>query len=247
MQFENSFDVEAPVDEVYKALLDVERVAPCVPGAEVLEQNGEDSYKVAIKVKVGPMSMQYKGDVEIVERDEASHRAVMRAKAREARGQGTANADVVLTLASEGDARTHGTMATDVQLSGRVASMGRGIIQDVSARIIDQFSANLAEMLGGGGEPAAEPAVAPAAEPQPVPGPSEPAAAEPAPPAPAPPPEPPKAATTPPRPKAAPATEAELSATDVAGAVIAGRLKDPKVLAAVVGGALLVGYLLGRR
>jgi carbon monoxide dehydrogenase subunit G len=248
MQFENSFDVEAPVDEVYKALLDVERVAPCVPGAEVLEQNGEDSYKVAIKVKVGPMSMQYKGDVEIVERDEASHRAVMRAKAREARGQGTANADVILTLAPEGDARTHGTMATDVQLSGRVASMGRGIIQDVSARIIDQFSANLAEMLGGRGEEpqaAAEPAAATATAPETVAATETPAATEPPKPQPAP--EAPKAATTPPRPKAAPAAEAELSATDLAGAVIAGRLKDPKVLAGVVGGALVVGYLLGRR
>ncbi len=236
MQFENSFDVEAPVDEVYKALLDVERVAPCVPGAEVLEQNGEDSYKVAIKVKVGPMSMQYKGDVEIVSRDPATHRAVMRAKAREARGQGTANADVVLTLAPEGDARTHGTMATDVQLSGRVASMGRGIIQDVSARIIDQFSANLAEMLGGEGEPEApQPDAAPATEPQTVPATEAPAATEP--PAPAP----------PPKPKPAPAAEAELNATDIAGAVIVGRLKDPKVIAGVVGGAIVVGYLLGRR
>ena len=111
MQFENTFDVEAPVDEVYAALLDVERVAPCVPGAEVLEQTGEDAYKVAIKVKVGPMSMQYKGDVEIVERDPSAHRAVMRAKTREARGQGTANADVVMHLASEGADRTHGTIA----------------------------------------------------------------------------------------------------------------------------------------
>jgi carbon monoxide dehydrogenase subunit G len=143
MEFENTFDVPAPLDEVYAALLDVERVAPCVPGAEVLEQTGENAYKVAIKVKVGPMAMQYRGDVEIVEKDPDRHRAVMRARAREARGQGNVNSDVVITLTADGG-RTHGTIATDVQLSGRAASMGRGIIQDVSARIVDQFAANLA-------------------------------------------------------------------------------------------------------
>ena len=108
MQFENTFDVEAPIDEVYAALLDVERVAPCVPGAEVLEQTGDDAYKVGIKVKVGPMSMQYKGDVEVVEQDPSAHRAVLRTKMREARGQGTANADVVMNLSSEGDDRRTG-------------------------------------------------------------------------------------------------------------------------------------------
>ena len=235
MQFENTFDVPAPIDEVYAALLDVERVAPCVPGAEVLEQTGDDAYKIAIKVKVGPMSMQYKGDVEIVDRDPATKRAVMKAKAREARGQGTANADVVMTLAEEeGGSRTHGTIATEVQLSGRVASMGRGIIQDVSARIIDQFSENLAEMLSGGeAEPAVEPEPAPA---RPVAGNGAPSAATAAPPRP----EPPKAAP----PKAA---EAELSATDLAGAAIAGRLRDPKVLVAALAGAVALGYVLGRR
>ena len=79
MEFENQFDVPAPIDEVYAALLDVQRVAPCVPGAEVLEQTGDDTYKVAIKVKVGPMSMTYTGDVEFVEKDDAAHRAVMHA------------------------------------------------------------------------------------------------------------------------------------------------------------------------
>src|SRR3954452_20897488 len=138
MQFENTFDVDAPIEQVWKTLLDVERVAPCVPGAEVLEQTGEDSYKVAIKVKVGPMSMQYKGDVDIVEADAAAHRAKMRTKARESRGQGTANADVTMSLSDQGGGRTHGTITTDVQLSGRVAAMGRGIIQDVSAKLVDQ-------------------------------------------------------------------------------------------------------------
>src|SRR5690349_19333541 len=154
MEFENTFDVPAPIDEVYAALLDVERVAPCVPGAEVLEQSGEDSYKVAIKVKVGPMSMKYMGDVEIVEKDESAHRAVMRAKAREARKQGTVNSLVVMQLTGAGG-RTTGEISSEVQLSGHVATMGRGIMQDVSARIINKFSENLAAMLAGPGEAAA--------------------------------------------------------------------------------------------
>jgi uncharacterized protein len=230
MEFENSFDVPAPIEEVYAALLDVQRVAPCVPGAEVLEQTGADAYKVAIKVKVGPMSMKYTGDVEIVEKDEAAHRAVMRAKAREARGQGTVNSHVEMRLTGE-NGRTQGTISTDVQLSGRVASMGRGIIQDVSAKIVDQFSANLAEMLSGTAAAPAEPAPAAAAPP-----------AEPAPAAAAPS-EAPRAAEPPPR----PAVSAELSATSVAGAVIAGRLREPKGMATALGAAVLIGFLLGRR
>jgi carbon monoxide dehydrogenase subunit G len=253
MQFENTFDVDAPIDEVYAALLDVERVAPCVPGAEVLEQTGDDAYKVGIKVKVGPMTMQYKGDVEVVEQDPAAHRAVLRTKMREARGQGTANADVVVTLASEDAARTHGTIATEVQMSGRVASMGRGIIQDVSGRIIDQFSANLAEMLGGGAaaEPAAEapqatePQTVPAAE-APQAATAEPASAQASPPPP-PPPHAGRPTPPPPPPRKAPAADAELSAAGLAGAVIAGRLKDPKVLAGALAGTFVLGYLIGRR
>src|SRR5919206_4414884 len=98
MEFENEFDVKAPLDEVWDAMLDVERVAPCVPGAEVLERSGEDAYKVGIKVKVGPVSMQYRGEVEIVSKDPESHSALMSAKARESRGQGTATAHVRMHL-----------------------------------------------------------------------------------------------------------------------------------------------------
>ena len=226
MEFENTFDVPAPIDEVYAALLDVQRVAPCVPGAEVLEQTGEDSSKIAIKVKVGPMSMKYTGDVEIVEQDEATHRAVMRAKAREARGQGTVNSLVVMQLTGA-DGRTTGAITTDVQLSGRVASMGRGIIQDVSARIVDQFSENLATMLSGPVEAPEAAAVAAAEAPAGGPAPS--------------------AAAPPPPPKPQPAAASELSAAAVAGAVVMGRLKEPKGLAAALGLALLIGFLLGRR
>jgi carbon monoxide dehydrogenase subunit G len=150
MKFENTFAVDAPIDEVYATLLDVERVAPCVPGAEVLEKTGDDAYQIAIKVRVGPISMTYRGNVEIVERDEAAHRAVMRARARETRGQGTADARVDLSLTQDG-ATTNGTMVADVQLAGRAAAMGRGVIQDVSAKIVTTFSQNLEAMLAGGG------------------------------------------------------------------------------------------------
>jgi uncharacterized protein len=146
MEFQNRFAVTAPIDDVWETLLDVERVAPCVPGAQVLERSGEDAYKVGIKVKVGPVSMQYKGDVEIVERDPEGHRAVMSAKAKETRGQGTANARVEMRLAQQGE-RTEGTIATDVQLSGKAAAMGQGVIQDVSTRLVDTFADNLASML----------------------------------------------------------------------------------------------------
>jgi carbon monoxide dehydrogenase subunit G len=226
MEFENTFDVAAPIDEVWATLLDVERVAPCVPGAEVLERVGENAYKVAIKVRVGPMSMQYRGDIEIVDTDPATHTANMRARARETRGQGNADADVRMQLREEGG-RTHGTIHTEVQLSGRVAAMGRGIIADVSGKIVDQFSENLAAMLAAGG-----PAPAAAAE-QPVP--------EGAPTgAPAPPPR-----TTPPAP--APAGGGELSALSLAGAVVKGRLKEPRTLAGVLGAVALLAFVLGRR
>src|SRR3954447_127250 len=123
MKFENTFAVDAPIDEVYATLLDVERVAPCVPGAEVLEKTGDNAYQVAIKVRVGPISMTYRGNVEIVERDDENHRAVMRARARETRGQGTADARVDLSLEQE-SATTKGTMIADVQLAGRAAARG---------------------------------------------------------------------------------------------------------------------------
>src|SRR3712207_9419328 len=100
MRFENSFDVDAPLERVWQAMLDVERVPPTVPGAQVLERVGDDAYKVAIKVRVGPMSMQYRGDVEIVDTDPASHTATLRARARETRGQGNADADVQIGRAS---------------------------------------------------------------------------------------------------------------------------------------------------
>src|SRR3954454_11937375 len=260
MKFENTFEVDAPIDEVYNALLDVERVAPCVPGAEVLEKTGEDSYQVAIKVKVGPISMTYKGTVEIVERDDEHHRAVMRARARETRGQGTADARVEMTLTEEGPERTKGTIVSDVQLAGRAAAMGRGVIQDVSAKIVTTFSQNLEQMLGGGG-PAAEPqatgpeappanpaaAAAPATGAEAGGGPEAAAATAPPPPGTVGAPTPPTPPTPPPPPRPQPAEESALPVGQIVGSVLVSRLKDPKVLGAIGASAVVVFAVVRRR
>src|SRR5918997_1479494 len=136
MRFENAFAVGAPVDEVWDTVLDVERVAPTVPGAKVLEKTSDTAYKVGIKVKLGPMTMQYKGDVEIVEADDSAHRAAMKVRAKKSRGQGTADADVTMELSGEGE-RTEGKIVTEVKVSGKAASMGRGVMQDVAGRMVD--------------------------------------------------------------------------------------------------------------
>jgi len=246
MEFQNDFDVKAPLEEVWDTMLDVERVAPCVPGAQVLERTSDDSYKVGIKVKVGPVQMQYRGEVEIVERDDSSHSAVMSARAREARGQGTANASVKMHLSGNGD-ETHGSMVTEVQLSGRAAAMGQGVIKDVSAKIVDQFAENLATMLGGGGAeaPAEEAAASPegATEEKPE-QPAEAASGAPAGRA-----EPAAAAQalggTPPTGAAEPGvTDDVFDAGALAKSMAAERLRDPRVL---IGLALLLLFLLRRR
>ncbi len=252
MRFDNTFDVDAPVDEVYATLLDVERVAPCVPGAEVLGQTGEDAYEVAIKVKVGPISMTYRGTVEIVERHPEDHRAIMRARARETRGQGTADARVEMSLTEDGST-SHGTIVSEVQLAGRAAAMGRGVIQDVSAKIVDTFSKNLETMLAG--EPATAPAGASSATPAAAaaaPAAPEGAGATGAPPtAPSPQAAPagagasapasaqaPRAVPPPAPPAAAPAAESSLPVGQIVGSVVASRLKDPRVIAGAVASAL---------
>jgi carbon monoxide dehydrogenase subunit G len=219
VEFENSFEVAAPVERAWETLLDVERVAPCMPGAEVLERTGDDAFKVGIKVKVGPVSMQYRGDVEIVERDDQAHRAVMRANAKETRGQGTASADVEMRLSGNG--ATTATIVTRLQVRGRAASMGQGVMQDVAGKLVETFAANLGAML------AAEPAAAPGPEPVVA------AAAGDGPP------------PSPPRPSPPPAQE--LSALSLAGSVVADRLRDPRRLAITLGGVVLILLWLLRR
>jgi hypothetical protein len=129
--------VGVPVERAWELLTDVEGIAPCMPGAQLQEIEG-DEYRGIVKVKVGPITAQYKGVARFLERDEAAHRAVLRAEGRETRGQGNANATITARLEADGDA-TNVTVVTDLTITGRVAQFGRGVLADVSAKLLGQF------------------------------------------------------------------------------------------------------------
>ncbi|GLB65699.1 SRPBCC family protein [Arthrobacter mangrovi] len=154
MDLERTFTVNAPIGTVWDALMDIERVAGCVPGAQVLQKLSEDTYQVGMKVKLGPVSMQYKGTLNVVERDEAARRAVMEGQAQETHGQGTAKARVDLRLAEEGSTTT-GTAAAAITLSGKAAVMGRSVIGSVADQLLGVFTGNLQSMLNSSSAPAA--------------------------------------------------------------------------------------------
>jgi carbon monoxide dehydrogenase subunit G len=137
MELTNEFRVGVAPDEAWRLLTDVERIAPCMPGAELQEVEG-DEYRGVVKVKVGPITAQYKGTATFIEQDEAARRAVLRAEGRETRGQGNANATISATLTPDGDG-THVSVVTDLAITGRVAQFGRGVLADVSAKLLDQF------------------------------------------------------------------------------------------------------------
>jgi carbon monoxide dehydrogenase subunit G len=148
VKLDHAFEVAAPVETVWGFLLDLERVAPCLPGGEVTEKVDDRNYKANVKVKLGPMQLTYRGDITIAEADEAERRTVMEAKANEARGQGTARATITTRLAAH-DGGTRAEVTTDLQLTGRVAQMGRGIVEDVSNRLLGQFAECLSERAAG--------------------------------------------------------------------------------------------------
>jgi carbon monoxide dehydrogenase subunit G len=158
VRLEHSFVVDAPPEAVWPLLLNVERVAPCLPGTESVQRVDDRTYRVAVVVALGPMRLSYRGEVAIAETDEATRTAVMAAKATEARGQGTARATITTTLLPEG-AGTRAGVVTDLQLTGRVAQMGRGIVVDVSNRLLGEFAECLGRTLtaSGGEAPAAKP------------------------------------------------------------------------------------------
>ena len=160
MDLDSAFTVTAPIDQVWATLMDFEEVAGCVPGAQVLNKLSEDAYQVGMKVKLGPVTMQYKGQMEVVERDEQAYRAVLKGSAKETRGQGTAQATAHLQLLEDGPT-TRGTVHADVALSGRAAAMGQGVIGSVTDSIMGQFATNLQTMLTGAGAPAAAEAAVP--------------------------------------------------------------------------------------
>ena len=161
MLVENRFSVPVPIDQAWDALLDVERIAPCLPGA-TLDGRAGDAFTGRVKVKVGPIQLAYRGEAVIAEQDVTAYRAVIMASGKETRGSGGASARVVATL-SEGQGETHVDVHTELDLSGKPAQFGRSIITEVSGRLLDQFAGNLASLLSAPDEPEPVAAEEPAA------------------------------------------------------------------------------------
>jgi carbon monoxide dehydrogenase subunit G len=157
MRFQNEIEVAAPPDELFAFVSDVERVAPCLPGAAIDGRDG-DEYQGSMKVKVGPITGTYKGKMRFVERDEDARRAVMSARAAEVNGQGDAEATITTQIEEAGEGSSRIRMDTDLQIRGRVAQFGRGAMEKISQRMFDEFARNLEqEMTGGDGKEAPAP------------------------------------------------------------------------------------------
>lgn len=137
MELTNDFRVGISVPEAWKVLTDVERIAPLLPGAQLQEVEG-DEYRGVVKVKVGPITAQYKGAASFVERDEAAGKVVLSASGRDTRGQGNASATITATMQADGDG-TKVTVVTDLTVTGKVAQFGRGVLAEVSAKLLGQF------------------------------------------------------------------------------------------------------------
>jgi carbon monoxide dehydrogenase subunit G len=170
VELTNRFRVSVPIEEAWKVLTDLELIAPCMPGAQLQEVEG-DEYRGIVKVKVGPITAQYKGSARFLKRDDGAHEAVLKAEGRDTRGQGNANATITATLRGDGDG-TAVTVVTDLTITGKVAQFGRGVLVDVSGKLLNQFVDCLEhDLLGGGAEQqaGAEPAPAAAAALAPVP------------------------------------------------------------------------------
>jgi uncharacterized protein len=153
MEITDSFRVSTSLDDTWKVLLDIEGIAPCLPGAQLQEVEG-DEYRGVVKVKVGPITAQYKGTAKLAEVDEAGRRIVIDASGRDTRGQGNAKATIVVTMQAEG-AGTKVDVATDLSVTGKVAQFGRGVLADVSGKLMGQFVENLERDVlttAGGGD-----------------------------------------------------------------------------------------------
>jgi carbon monoxide dehydrogenase subunit G len=164
MEIANRFTVDAPPQTAYEALIDLEQIGPCIPGATIGPAEADGAHPAHIAVKLGPMRMTYAGKVRIVEQDRSARRAVLAADVKEARGQGSARATMTMRVGEDGPGASVES-ATEVQMTGRAAQMGRGLIEDVAGRLVREMADNLGALL-------ATPAPAPSA-----------AAADPAPPA----------------------------------------------------------------
>ena len=171
MEFENSFNVEVPVDEAWAILTDIERIAPCMPGAELTEIVDENRFKGKVSVRLGPVALTFAGEASFEDRDDAGHSARVKAQGRDARGRGGANANVDFRLVPDEDGNTRVEIRTDLQLSGSVAQYGRGVgmIKDVAGQLIERFSEALHEQIAAQRETAAAEDAPEAAAPPPAP------------------------------------------------------------------------------
>jgi len=162
----NEFTVNLPIDEAWPIICDVERIAPCLPGAELQEIEGT-TYRGVVKIKLGAITANFKGEAEFVERDDTAHRAKLAASGRDTGGRGNARADVTAEAESLSPTSTKCTVTAELNITGKVAQFGRGIMGDVSKKLIDQFSSNLNTMLDeerAGVADAPAPAPAPASD-----------------------------------------------------------------------------------
>jgi carbon monoxide dehydrogenase subunit G len=153
MEINDSFRVSTPIDATWKVMLDIEGIAPCLPGAQLQEIDG-DEFRGVVKVKVGPITAQYKGTAKLAEVDEVNRRIVIDASGRDTRGQGNAKATIVVTMVAEGGG-TKVDVATDLAITGKVAQFGRGVLADVSSKLMGQFVENVERDVlstAGGGD-----------------------------------------------------------------------------------------------
>ena len=149
MEFQNQFKVEVPPDKAWTILTNIERIAPCMPGAELTEVVDENTFKGNVSVRLGPVALTFSGEASFEERDDAGHSARVKAQGRDAKGRGGANADVRFRLVPADGSGTTVEIDTNLQLSGSVAQYGRGVgmIKDVSTQLINQFAAALHEQI----------------------------------------------------------------------------------------------------
>ena len=161
MDLHHEFTVNVPVDEAWRVLTDLERIAPCLPGAQLTEVEGE-TYRGQVKVKVGPILAQFKGQASFVSRDDAAHTATLKGEGRDTTGKGNASAMITAELTAVDATSTRCVVNTDLSISGKVAQFGRGALADVSDKLLAQFVENLNQLIASA--PPATAAPAPAAQ-----------------------------------------------------------------------------------
>ena len=154
MDLNHQFTVAVPVEDAWRILTDVERIAPCLPGAQLQEIEGE-TYRGVVKVKVGPIQAQFKGQASFIERDDAAHKVVLKGEGRDTTGKGNAAAVITAEMTAVDASNTAVTVNTDLSVTGKVAQFGRGALADVSDKLLAQFSENLNQLISAAPAPSA--------------------------------------------------------------------------------------------